>query len=67
MRETYSIERLSKLGYKQYKRLMGINRITYFIMEQVLKEAYKSKHIKVSIIKEANQANLQFMIRLSYF
>ena len=46
MREIYSIERLNKMSYKEYKRLMGIDRVTHFIMECALQNAYEKKHNK---------------------
>ncbi len=46
MREIYSVERLNKLSYKEYKRLMGIDRVTHFIMECALQNAYEKKHTK---------------------
>lgn len=46
MREIYSVNRLNKLSSKEYKRLMGIDRVTYFLMECTLKKAYKKKHTK---------------------
>lgn len=46
MRETYSILRLNKLSYKEFKRLMGVDRTTYFMMECTLNNAYKIRHKK---------------------
>lgn len=45
MKEVYSEKELSKLGYKQFMRLLGVNRTIFYTMITVLKAAYAKKHL----------------------